>query len=91
MTGNASTSCDLGNGGCKQLCFDLLTGRKCGCTDTMKVSADGVSCEPSRKFHYCPIPILQKWYYVLGERNGSGVELRTLDYENPGSNPVLQS
>ena len=23
------------------------------------------------------------------ERNGSGVELRTLDYENPGSNPVL--
>ena len=21
------------------------------------------------------------------ERNGSGVELRTLDYENPGSNP----
>ena len=30
---------------------------------------------------------------VLGlvlERNGSGVELRTLDYENPGSNPVLR-
>ena len=27
-------------------------------------------------------------YYV--ERNGSGVELRTLDYENPGSNPVLR-
>ena len=24
------------------------------------------------------------------ERNGSGVELRTLDYENPASNPVLQ-
>ena len=24
------------------------------------------------------------------ERNGSGVELRTLDYENSGSNPVLQ-
>ena len=23
------------------------------------------------------------------ERSGSGVELRTLDYENPGSNPVL--
>ena len=23
------------------------------------------------------------------ESNGSGVELRTLDYENPGSNPVL--
>ena len=22
-----------------------------------------------------------------GERSGSGVELRTLDYENPGSNP----
>ena len=24
------------------------------------------------------------------ERNGSGVELRTLDYEKPGSNPVLR-
>ena len=27
---------------------------------------------------------------VFVERDGSGVELRTLDYENPGSNPVLQ-
>ena len=26
----------------------------------------------------------------LGERRGSGVELRTLDYENPGSNPGLR-
>ena len=26
----------------------------------------------------------------LAELNGSGVELRTLDNENPGSNPVLQ-
>ena len=26
-------------------------------------------------------------YFV--ERNSSGVELRTLDYEKPGSNPVL--
>ena len=24
---------------------------------------------------------------ILLERSGSGVELRTLDYENPGSNP----
>ena len=24
------------------------------------------------------------------ERSGSGVELQTLDYEDPGSNPVLQ-
>ena len=24
------------------------------------------------------------------ERNGSGVQLLTLDYENPGSNPVLR-
>ena len=24
------------------------------------------------------------------ERNGSAVELRTFDYENPGSNPVLR-
>ena len=24
------------------------------------------------------------------ERSGSGVEFRTLDYENPGSNPVLR-
>ena len=27
--------------------------------------------------------------FVVIERNGSGVELRVLDYENPGSNPVL--
>ena len=26
--------------------------------------------------------------FMLVERNGSGVELRTLDYENPGSSPV---
>ena len=26
----------------------------------------------------------------LVECNGSGVELQTLDYENPGSNPVLK-
>ena len=25
--------------------------------------------------------------YYLVERSGSGVELRTLDYKNPGSNP----
>ena len=25
------------------------------------------------------------------ERNGSGVELRTLDYKNPGLNPVLHT
>ena len=30
----------------------------------------------------------QGWSDV--ERSGSGVELRTLDYENPGSNPVLR-
>ena len=24
------------------------------------------------------------------EHSGSGVELRTLDYENPGANPVLR-
>ena len=29
---------------------------------------------------YCPL-------IRLYERSGSGVELRTLDYENPGSNP----
>ena len=28
--------------------------------------------------------------YTNSERSGSGVELRTLDYENPGSNPVLR-
>ena len=25
--------------------------------------------------------------FAIYERSGSGVELRTLDYENPGSNP----
>ena len=28
--------------------------------------------------------------YTIIQRNGSGVELRTLDYVNPGSNPVLR-
>ena len=27
---------------------------------------------------------------IYVERNGSGVELQTLGYENPGSNPVLR-
>ena len=27
-------------------------------------------------------------YFV--ERNGSGIELQNIDYENPGSNPVLR-
>ena len=27
---------------------------------------------------------------IVVERNGSGVELQTLDYENLGSNPVLR-
>ena len=32
------------------------------------------------------IPLLcAQWF--RDERSGSGVELRTLDYENPGSNP----
>ena len=31
--------------------------------------------------HEMPLPFIK--------RNGSGVELRTLDYENPSSNPVL--
>ena len=30
-----------------------------------------------------------KHNYLNVERSGSGVELWTLDYENPGSNPVL--
>ena len=29
----------------------------------------------------------QNYITVSVERSGSGVELRTLDYENPGSNP----
>ena len=30
---------------------------------------------------------LQRLHTLIVERSGSGVELRTLDYENPGSNP----
>ena len=29
-------------------------------------------------------------YPFIYNRNGSGVELWTLDYENPGSNPLLR-
>ena len=32
-------------------------------------------------------PTTSRPWWVLVERSGSGVELRTLDYENPGSNP----
>ena len=34
-----------------------------------------------------PLPLLCIHYV---EHNGSGAELRTLNYENPGSNPVLR-
>ena len=38
--------------------------------------------------------VMWKYVYLLivryVERNDSWVELRTLDYENPGSNPVLR-
>ena len=35
---------------------------------------------------------MELWLLHVGfvEHNGSGVELRTLKYENPGSNPVLR-
>ena len=39
----------------------------------------------SQVIHFC---MLDKFYTcLLVKRNGSGVELRTLDYENLGSNP----
>ena len=38
------------------------------------------------------VDVIASWTLpvLLVEYSGSGVELRTLDYENPGSNPVLQ-
>ena len=36
-----------------------------------------------------PMEITANHHFPV-ERNGSGVELWTLDYENPGLNPVLQ-
>ena len=46
-------------------------------------------CLYSALIHYTGTAREQSYYYFV-ERNGSGVELRTLDYENPGSNPVLR-
>ena len=50
--------------------------------------------------HFCSVTFYNCFYIIeitvilrtihFIERNGSGVELRTLDYENPGSNPVLR-
>ena len=40
-----------------------------------------------KKYRFATLSIVTN---SLQERNGSGVELRTLDYENPGSNPVLR-
>ena len=35
------------------------------------------------------IALFSRYIAAYVQHNGSGVELRTLDYENPGSNPVL--
>ena len=41
----------------------------------------------SRADHGVNTAITRRTSQTLVERSGSGVELRTLDYENPGSNP----
>ena len=43
-----------------------------------------------RKFvqkHLCELVVSLLWPIITVERIGSGVELRTIDYENPGLNP----
>ena len=47
--------------------------------------------------HHINRPVFMGFHFMCGtcecvyvERGGSGVEIRTLDYENPGSNPVLR-
>ena len=54
-------------------------------TVLMLYSVDGSGHSPGT---CCPCYILS-WLHIV-ERNGSGVKLRTLDYENPGLNPVLR-
>ena len=50
------------------------------------VSNVGVSCHSRSHQPYQPF----SHFPALVERSGSGVELQTLNYENPSSNPVLQ-
>ena len=53
----------------------------CGDTPVYRSRYTGVSVV----IHWCIVPA--QLVYVHVERSGSGVELQTLDYENPGSNP----
>ena len=54
-----------------------LRGSHCGLTVTFVL------------FLWCKlVPVCYNYMYV--EHNGSGVELRALNYENSGLNPVLQ-
>ena len=50
----------------------------------------GVGCTLVSTVMLQEVTVKVSAYIVLIEHNGSGVELRTLDYENPGSNPVLR-
>ena len=46
----------------------------------------GRDCDTWNRF----VNLAEQYIPYLVEHNGSGVELRTLDYKNPSSNPVLR-
>ena len=54
-------------------------------TRSMATSVCGKKCHSVSKNK----PFMQRQRQCSVECNGSEVELRTVDYENPGSNPVL--
>ena len=41
----SSTTCEVDNGGCEQVCTTGFGGSTCSCDDGYELSADGVSCE----------------------------------------------
>ena len=66
------------------VCWDI-TWKFIACSFTLMTTAYCSKEGPHKNEWWNLLLILTSAYHV--ERNGSGVELRTLDYENPGSNP----
>ena len=53
-------------------------------------NVNSVITDITRFLHIIPLCENEDFIGWLVERNGSGVELRTLEYENPGLNTVLR-
>ena len=66
------------------LVFALTPGAAAASHRSITVHVTRTTARINRVFM---VLLQETWCYCNVERSGSGVELRTLDYENPGSNP----